>query len=139
MQVSSSTSSSEMLAEGKPKGLGRFLRNGLIMLGVIFIFDQVVGYFLHYIYFKQKTGPNAETTFVFTKMHADGIILGSSRGRRNYDTRIFADSLGISMYNAGHDGQSVFYEQSVIRTALSRYTPQIVIIDLNPEEMYFRD
>ncbi len=125
--------------ETKSKGIGKFFRNALILLAVVIAFDQIGGAILHWMYFKQKTGPNAETTFTFTKLHADGIILGSSRGRRNYNPNILADSLGITMYNAGHDGQTVFYEQAVIRTVLARYTPKLVIIDLNPEEMYFRD
>src|SRR6266513_1827037 len=140
MQASSYTSSSEAgEKKNSSRDAWRFFRNGLIFLAVVIVFDQVIGNIMQYLYFKQKTGPNAETTFVFTKVHAEGIILGSSRGRRNYNPNIFADSLGITMYNAGHDGQTVFYEQSVIRTLLARYVPKLVIIDLNPEEMYFRD
>lgn len=143
MQVSSSTSSSKVEAKPVPvqksKGLWFLVRNGLILLVTVILIDQGAGALLHYMYFKQKAGPNAETTFVFTKMHDDGIILGSSRGRRNYNPQILSDSLGISIYNAGHDGQSIFYEQAIIRMALSRYIPKLVIIDLNPEEMYYKD
>jgi hypothetical protein len=143
MQVSSSTSSFKSETkpgEVKPSGdLRKFLRNGFILLLFVVAFDQGVGALLHYMYFKQKSGPNAETTFTFTKMQSDGIILGSSRGMRNYNPQIIGDSLGISCYNAGHDGQTVFYEQAIIRMALSRYTPKLVIMDLNPEEMYYKD
>src|SRR6476646_5423332 len=101
MQASSSTSSSEAREKkNSSREVWRFFRNGLILLAVVFIFDQAIGSFMHYLYFKQKTGPNAETTFEFTRMHADGIILGSSRGRRNYNQNILADSLGITVYNA---------------------------------------
>src|SRR5437763_4571920 len=143
MQVSSSTSSFKTEPKTEPKrspnGFLRFGRNGLILLVIIIIFDQVLGVWLHHMYFKQTAGPNAETTFTFTKMHDDAIILGSSRGRRNYNPQMVADSLGISCYNAGHDGQTIFYEEAIIRMALSRYTPKLVIIDLNPEEMYYKD
>jgi hypothetical protein len=139
MQVNSSTSSSNIEAKSASTGLRIFFRNGLLFLLAVIAFDQVTGALLHYLYFKQKNGPNAETTFTFTKMDQDGIILGSSRGRRNYNPQIIADSLGISCYNAGHDGQTIFYELAIIRMALSRYTPKLVIIDLNPEEMYYRE
>ena len=125
--------------EKKRNDLSRFFRNALILLMVTVVVDQLGGAILHYLYFKQKAGPNAETTFTFTKMHDDAFILGSSRGRRNYNPNIIADSLGISVYNAGHDGQTIFYEQAIVRMALARYTPKLVIIDLNPEEMYYRD
>lgn len=138
MQVSSSISSSEP-GKKKSSGMRKFFRNGIILLIAVIALDQIGGAILHFMYFKQKAGPNAETTFTLTKMHADGIILGSSRGRRNYNPKIVADSLGISVYNAGHDGQTIFYEQAIVRMALARYTPKLVIIDLNPEEIYFRD
>lgn len=125
--------------ETRAKGVFKFFRNCIFLLVAIIIFDQIGGAILHYLYFRQKAGPNAETTFTFTKMHAEGFILGSSRGRRNYNPGIIADSLGISVYNAGHDGQTIFYEQAIVRRALARYVPKLVIIDLNPEEMYFRD
>ncbi|MBA3646959.1 MAG: hypothetical protein H0W62_00145 [Chitinophagales bacterium] len=144
MQVSSFTSSSkageEAIKIASPKyGVWRLMRNGMLLLCVIIAFDQVGGRFLHYMYFKQKTGPNAETTFTFTKMQQDAVILGSSRGRRNYNPQPIGDSLGIGCYNAGHDGQTIFYEEAIIRMVLSRYTPKLVVLDLNPEEMYYKD
>lgn len=139
MPASSSTSSSSPGTNGASKGVWLLLRNGLIFLLAVIAFDQGIGMWMHHLYFEQKSGPNAETTFTFTKMNEDAIILGSSRGRRNYNPQIVADSLGITCYNAGHDGQTIFYEQAIIRMALSRYTPKLVIMDLNPEEMYYKD
>ncbi len=139
MQVSSSISDSKTETKVQSNGKWKLLRNGLLFLATLILFDQLIGEMIHYLYFKQKAGPGAETTFTFTKMNEDAIILGSSRGRRNYNPNIIADSLKISCYNAGHDGQTIFYEQAIIRMALSRYTPQLVIIDLNPEEMYYKD
>lgn len=138
MPASSSTSSSNPV-KTTSNGLWIFFRNGLLLLLAIVVFDQLIGGILHRMYFSQKTGPSAETTFTFTKMNQEVIILGSSRGRRNYNPQHIADSLGVSCYNAGHDGQTIFYEQAIVRMALSRYTPKLVIIDLNPEEMYYRE
>jgi len=138
MQANSSTSNSE-LKHQPSRGVGKFFRTALIALATLIVFDQVAGLVLHWMYFHAKSGPFAETTFTFTKMNEDGIILGSSRGRRNYNPKILADSLGISVYNAGHDGQTIFYEQAIIRMALARYTPKLVVLDLNPEEMYYKD
>ena len=139
MPANSSTSSSNPLRPSASNGLWIFFRNGLLLLLGIIVFDQLIGLILHKMYFAQKHGPSAETTFTFTKMDQDAIILGSSRGRRNYNPQHIADTLGISCYNAGHDGQTIFYEQAIIRMALSRYTPKLVVLDLNPEEMYYRE
>jgi hypothetical protein len=137
MQASSSISSSD--PKKSTRNVFAFFRNGTILLLCVIILDQLGGALLKKMYFAARTGPFAETTHTFTEMNADGIILGSSRGRRNYNPNILADSLGISMYNAGHDGQTIFYEQAIIRMALARYKPKLVVIDLNPEEMYYRE
>ncbi|MCS6917807.1 MAG: hypothetical protein RMK52_04960 [Chitinophagales bacterium] len=136
MQASSSTSSSE---RSGGKALRRLLRNGLLLLLAVVVLDQIGGLILRYLYFRQKAGPNAETTFLFSAMKADGLILGSSRGRRNYNSLVLSDTLGFRVYNGGHDGQTVFYELAVVRSVLNRYTPRLVIIDLNPEELYYRE
>ncbi|MCS6991193.1 MAG: hypothetical protein NZL95_04955 [Chitinophagales bacterium] len=136
MPVSSSTSSSERTGRHDLRVL---LRNALLLLLVVIVFDQLGGLVLRFLYFQQKSGPNAETTYLFTAMKADGLILGSSRGRRNYNSLTLADTLGFKVYNGGHDGQTVFYELAVVRSVLKRYTPKLVIIDLNPEELYYRE
>lgn len=139
MPASSSTSSSDQRKPSASNGRLIFFRNGLLLLLAIIACDQFIGFLMERMYFAQKHGPAAETTFTFTQMNQDAIILGSSRGRRNYNPKYITDSLGISCYNAGHDGQTIFYEQAIIRMALSRYTPKLVILDLNPEEMYYRE
>ncbi len=138
MQVNLSTSSSDRSAQQR-RQVKRFLRHGLLWLGVLVLCDQLIGRIMRELYFMQTSGPLAETTQLFTQVQADALILGSSRGRRNYNPQVFADTLGISVYNGGHDGQTLFYEQAVIRRVLQRYTPRLVIIDLNPEEMYYRE
>jgi hypothetical protein len=137
MQASSSTSSSE---PKKPaSGIAKFFRNAALLLACVIVLDQVGGWVLKKMYFSARTGPFAETTHVFTEVETEGMILGSSRGRRNYNPNLLADSLGITVYNAGHDGQTIFYEQAIVRMNLTRHSPKLVILDLNPEEMYYRD
>lgn len=136
MQASSSTSSSERSQRAVAL---RLLRSGLLLLLAVVLLDRIGGLVLHFMYFRQKSGPNAETTYLLSTMKADGLILGSSRGRRNYNSLTLADTLGFRVYNGGHDGQTVFYELAVVRSVLHRYTPKLVIIDLNPEELYYRE
>jgi hypothetical protein len=115
----------------------KFLKTAVILFLLIAVLDFALGKLLHHYYFKEKYGKDAEMTHVFTKVNADVIITGSSRARRNYDPVIIGDSLQLSCYNGGHDGQSLFYDLALMRTLIGRYQPKLVVVDLLPEEIYY--
>ena len=39
--------------------------------------------------------------------------------------------MGLSYYNAGRDGCSIFYHYAVLKSVLKRYTPKIIILDIS--------
>lgn len=69
------------------------------------------------------------------KQTADVLILGSSRAMHHYDPDIIEDSLSMSCFNAGVDGQGILYHNAVLEVILNRYTPKIVILDVNSYEL----
>ena len=115
----------------------KFLKIAAILLVVIAALDFAIGKLLHHYYFTEKYGKDAEMTYVFTKVNSDVIITGSSRARRNYNPNIIGDSLNMSCYNAGHDGQSLFYDLALLKVLNQRYHPKLVVVDLLPEEIYY--
>ena len=60
---------------------------------------------------------------------ADMLIIGSSRANHHYVPSVFEDSLKISFYNAGRDGNGTFYQLALLKTILKRYTPKIIVFD----------
>lgn len=61
---------------------------------------------------------------------AEILILGSSRANHSFDCRILEDSLGMSCYNAGRDGQNMAYDAMVFFSYLERHLPKLVILDI---------
>lgn len=61
---------------------------------------------------------------------ADVLILGSSRANHSFDCRIMKDSLGMSCYNAGRDGQNIIYDAMVFFSYVERHVPKILILDI---------
>lgn len=61
---------------------------------------------------------------------ADILILGSSRANHSFDCKVLKDSLGMSCYNAGRDGQNMAYDAMVFFSYLERHVPKIVILDI---------
>ena len=44
--------------------------------------------------------------------------------------RIIEDSLGMTCYNAGRDGQNIIYDAMVLEGFLTRCTPKLVVVDV---------
>lgn len=61
---------------------------------------------------------------------ADVLILGSSKAKHHYVPQVLADSLGMSVYNAGADGHDVAYASMVLQSWLTRCHPRVVVLDI---------
>lgn len=61
---------------------------------------------------------------------ADVLILGSSKAKHHYVPQVLADSLGMSVYNAGADGHDVAYASMVLQSWLTRCRPSVVVLDI---------
>ena len=129
MPANSSTSNSKI----------KFLKKGLILLAMVVAMDQLFGLLLHHLYFSSTSGPEFETTYAFTKANAEIIITGSSKARRNYNTPLIADSLQMSCYNAGHDGQSLLFSFAMTKMLLTHHTPKMIVVEMFPEELYYKE
>ncbi len=70
------------------------------------------------------------TVQAFFKRQADVLILGPSTANHHFDCQVIKDSLGLSCYNAGRDGQNVVYDAMVLEAFLTRCTPKLVIVDV---------
>jgi hypothetical protein len=113
----------------------KFISKFIILLGIIFILDFSIGKILSYYYFKQDSGLQYRTTYSMEKTTADVLIFGSSRANHHYYPKVFEDSLGMSYYNAGRDGNYIFYHCAVLRSVLKRYSPKLVFLDFKKDEL----
>jgi hypothetical protein len=110
----------------------------LFKLAVALVFliclDFLFGSTIKNFYFRQTSGPEFVTTYSIEKTKADFLILGSSRADHHYHPGVIEDKLKISCHNAGRDGFDIFYHYAILKASLSRYKPEIVILDLNTED-----
>lgn len=64
------------------------------------------------------------------KRKADLLILGPSTANHHFDCQILKDSLGMTCYNAGRDGQNIIYNAMVLDAFLTRCMPKMVVVDV---------
>ncbi len=118
----------------KNKLTKRFLLRFFFLFVIVVIIDYSIGNILSYFYFKQNNGLRYRTTFSMEQTKADIIILGSSRAVHHYHPEVFEGRFYLSCYNAGQDGNTIFYHSAILKSILERHTPKIVILDFIGEE-----
>lgn len=97
----------------------------------VFAADRLIGFLLKQSYFKQKSGYNYLTTHSIEKATDPVLIFGSSRAVNIINPLILEEKLKLPGYNAGRDGQSIFYHYAVLKSVLDRYKPQMVILSFD--------
>lgn len=110
-----------------------------IVACIVIIFDFIIGKSLKHLYFTETSGLHYRTTYSIDSTNADILIFGSSRANHHYVPEIFEDSLNMTFYNTGRDGNSILYTLALFKSIINRYTPKIVIIDLMMMELHYND
>lgn len=98
--------------------------------------DYLIGSALRYYYFKSTTGSNYQATYSIDSTISDILVLGSSRASHHYIPHIFEDILNMSCFNTGRDGQFFLYSYAIFCSAVNRYSPKIVLFDINLNDFY---
>jgi len=109
---------------------------GLVLI-VVFIFDLAIGKTLRHFYFTETSGLHYRTTYSIDSTKADILVFGSSRANHHYVPEVFEDSLKMSFYNTGRDGNTILYNLAVFKSIIKRYTPKIIIFDLMASELNY--
>ncbi len=109
--------------------LKKIILNVILVGVVVFALDFIGGRVLRYLYFKQTSGFQYRTTYVMDSTKADILIFGSSRATHDYVPGIFEDSLKMTYYNTGRDGNGILFQTALLKSVLLRYKPKLIILD----------
>lgn len=112
----------------------RFAMKISLFLLLLLVLDFGIGSVLRYFYFRQDNGLQYRTTYSLEKTQADLLIFGSSRANHHYYPKIFEKKLNMTCYNTGRDGSFILYNYAILSGVLKRYTPGMIILDINREE-----
>jgi len=115
----------------------KFGSNAIILISLFILTDQVIGRVLRHFYFKQESGLYYRTTYAIDSTKADILVFGSSRANHHYVPEVFEDRLNLSFYNSGRDGNFLLNNYGIFKAVLKRYTPKIIIFDINNDELLY--
>ncbi|MEJ7586596.1 MAG: SGNH/GDSL hydrolase family protein [Ferruginibacter sp.] len=99
-------------------------------LMIAFIADFLIGSLFEHFYFKQTSGWDYRTKYSIEDTKADILIFGASRAQQQYNPAFFEKRLQQTAYNVGRDGEPFFYYYAVFKGVLGRYTPKMIILDI---------
>lgn len=110
----------------------RFFLKLALFFSIVVCIDVGYGTFCDIYRSRVKSGmTNLDYTAARTT-RADALIFGSSRARRNYDTRIIADSLGMTAFDCGYNSMGIEFLYFRLKQVLKRYSPRVIIYDVTP-------
>lgn len=121
----------------KIKSLFTFCLKAVLLLVILFGVDRLVG--VTFVKMKDvgltKNPENMwlKTAYTVEKVNANVVVIGSSKASHHYVPQMLEDSLGMTVYNCGQDGCFFLYQNCIINMILDRYTPKMILWDIQPD------
>ena len=112
----------------------RFFKKLFILAALLFVLDRGIGSFLAHLYDKNPPPDIKAFNHVMNTPTEDIYIFGSSKVAHGYVSNIFADTLGLTCFNAGREQTNILYADVVMSLMLRKYSPKIVILDITAKE-----
>lgn len=112
-------------------------------ISIVFILvtmDIVFGYITN-LYIKKYglRGDYQPIEYVMKQCKEDVLFIGSSVVINSMMPSVFEDSLGVTCYNTGANSQTMPYFHTILNSVLQRYTPQMIVLGLRPDELSGND
>ena len=110
----------------------KYLFKVLLFFALVVVMDFVCGFIFSWLRTHAKGGSTANCEYIANSATDDIIILGSSRATHHYVPQIIKDSLGLSCYNCGEEGNGIVLAYGRFKMLTNRYKPKLVIYEVTP-------
>lgn len=108
----------------------KFFVRLIVLFLLVLTVDCFVGYAIEYFQKNAIGGDNGRNNYICNTTSEDILIFGSSRASHHYVPMIIEDSLNMSCYNCGQDGNGIILSYARYRMISERYTPKFIIYDV---------
>lgn len=110
----------------------KFILKVLLFFACVVAMDFSFGEVFSFLRLHAKGGSTANCEYIANRAKEDIIILGSSRATHHYVPQIIEDSLGVSCYNCGEEGNGVILAYGRLKMLSDRYKPKLVLFEITP-------
>ena len=85
----------------------KFLINIAIFFAIIAVVDFSLGKAFLWLQSTKAKGRTQTEYYICNDLNADVLVMGSSRASHHYVAQLIADSLGMTCFNGGQDGNGI--------------------------------
>lgn len=109
----------------------KFLLKLVLFFVALIVVDRAMGMVFSYMGDHAKGGYIGHHKYVTDKTNEDILIFGSSRAIHHYNPQIITDSLGMSCYNCGQDGNGIILFYGLWQMIKQHHKPKMIIYDIS--------
>lgn len=117
----------------------KYLIKIVLFFVAIAVLDIFFGVVCQYMNDHSKGGGVKNRYYVCKESSEDVLVFGSSRAKHHYVPDIIEDSLGMTCYNTGEDGNGIILSYGYLKMITQRYSPKLIIYDVTGFDMYEDD
>lgn len=111
----------------------------ILFFVAVVVVDILFGVACQYMNDHSKGGGVKSRYYVCKESTEDVLVFGSSRAKHHYVPDIIEDSLGMTCYNTGEDGNGIILCYGFLKMITERYNPKLIIYDVTGFDMYEDD
>lgn len=108
----------------------KFLIQIVLFFLLLFIIDRTLGYGIIYMTKNTKGGYIGHHNYITDSINEEVLIFGSSRAIHHYNPQIISDSLNLTCYNCGQDGNGILLDYGWWQIIKEHHKPKIIIYDV---------
>lgn len=108
----------------------KYLLQIALFFAIVAVVDFAAGKLFRYVQANRAGGRTGAEWYACRESNEDIIIMGSSRASHHYVPQILADSLGMSCFNVGQDGNGIILQYGRWKMISERYAPKVLIYDV---------
>lgn len=108
----------------------KFTLQIVLFFSLLFVIDLVLGYTFSYMSKHSKGGYVGHHHYITDGVNEDILIFGSSRAIHHYNPKIITDSLGLTCYNCGQDGNGILLYYGWWEIIKEHHRPKVIIYDI---------
>ncbi len=117
----------------------KYLIKIVLFFVAVAVIDVLFGFACQYMNDHSKGGGVKSRYYVCKESDEDVLVFGSSRAKHHYVPDIIEDSLHMTCYNTGEDGNGIILCYGFLKMITERYTPKLIIYDVTGFDMYEDD
>lgn len=117
----------------------KFLLKTVLFFILVMVIDFLCGWSFDWLRNKAHGGPTMKSQYISNQCEDDILILGSSKAAHHYVPQIISDSIGLSCYNCGQEGNGIVAAYARYKMVTARKKPKMVIYEITPRYDYLED